>query len=278
MVRMLLMLPVCLCFSPQQRTAAVDAPGSSAAPEVRTGNDARPTPERFSQLLKEDVVTALAACVNRYRSETTDMTFRLVKQERIADKLRKVEEIDCWFREEPFSVRMEWRPGSESEAAISLFVAGEHNDEILVRPSNAFKYKALRVVGKHYVGRPPTDREVRDSSRYTIHEFGIGKGMERTYAAWRAAKQAGVLKWEYLGERPVTELDGRICHVIHRTVDPPEDGGMTDLTIMIDKETWLQTGSELKIGDKLLGTYFFRAVKANVGLKADDFKVDVLKK
>ena len=275
MKRLLLLLPICLCFAPQNATEALDVPDGT--PVVMLGSNEKPTPEQFSQLVRKDIVAALAAGIRRYRAEVRDYTCLMKKQERIKGRLRKPEVVFCAYREKPFSVLMEWKAG-DSKAAASLFVEGENGDEILVAPSGRFEMMALKAVGKHYVSRAVSHPEVREASRYTVHEFGLSRGMERTYTAWKAAQQAGALHVEYLGEKPILELDGRVCHVIHRTVDPPEEDGLSDLTLYIDRENWLQTGSVLKEGDQLIGTYYFADLRINPTLPAERFKPDVLKR
>ncbi|QVL32494.1 DUF1571 domain-containing protein [Telmatocola sphagniphila] len=270
MKRLLLLLPICLCFAPRNESEALGLPSANGIVALTPDMAGRPSPEQFERLVQTDIVRALAAGLARYRAEVQDYTCVMTKQERLGGKVRPVEIIRCAYREKPYSVLMKWEAG-DSKAISSLFVQGENNDELIVLP------KLLGFI-KKTVSRSPSHPDVKDASRYSVFEFGIAKGQERTYAAWKAAQQAGLLNVEFLGERPIPELENRPCYVIHRMVNPPEEDGMTDLTIYIDKETWLQTGSILTANGNLIGSYFFNDVKTNQKLGKDDFKPEVLKK
>ena len=60
-------------------------------------------------------------------------------------------------------------------------------------------------------------------------------------------------------------------------VDPPEEQGLTSLTLYFDVENWLQTGSVLRRADgELIAYYWFRDVEVNPHFAADQFKPAVL--
>src|SRR5262249_50680077 len=141
--------------------------------------------------------------------------------------------------------------------------------KMLARPAG----KVARMVVGDVVSRDPEGKEARQSSRYTIKEFGMKKGALRTLAAWKAARDKNALHVEFLGERKVKELGDRPCWVLRRTYDKPEEDGVTELTIYIDKEMWLQAGSVLKgEGGKLIGEYLFRDVRLNPEVKPEQFQ------
>jgi outer membrane lipoprotein-sorting protein len=59
----------------------------------------------------------------------------------------------------------------------------------------------------------------------------------------------------------------------------PEEDGVTDLTIYIDKETWLQVGSVLKgDNDQYIAQYFFRDIKLNPEFTRETFAKEALTK
>jgi hypothetical protein len=165
---------------------------------------------------------------------------------------------------------MHWEEGA-ALADASLFVTNQNNHKICVRPR----------IGKFlgYVERAPDANEVKDYTRYLITEFGIRCATERTYKAWKALQDRGVtLQVKYLGIQKVEEAGGRDCHVIQRRCDPPEEEGLTEITIYVDAETWFQVGSVLKQNDELIGSYWFTDIKLNPDFDDNQFKPETLKK
>ncbi len=231
-----------------------------------------PAESQMARLARTEPIAFLDACIARYDREVKGYRCTLIKQERINGELHKPEEVRVAFREEPFSVLMEWRK-NENKAKRVLFVKGENKDMIVVLPAGLAALSGLWE-------RPVDGAEAMASSRYPISEFGIRLGMLRTLAPWRAAAKRDTLKIEYLGEQKVPELDGRVCYVLKRVgYEKPEDDGITEATYFFDKETWLQTGSILKgEGGKTIATYFFRDIELNPKFDADTFSRDAVKR
>jgi len=194
-------------------------------------------------------------------------------QERLKGQLNPSETIEAWFKEEPFSVFMHWKEGA-GLAVASLYVVGDNDGKMCVRPSSG----AGKLLG--WVKSAPDSSEAKDATRYLITEFGLRCGAERTYRAWKALQERGVtLRTEYLGLRKnVEEVGGRDCHVVVRRCDPPEEEGMTEITLLIDAETWQQVGTILKAGDELIGEYYFKDIKLNPDFDEKRFKPEMLKK
>ena len=273
--RILVCLLLCFCLAPNRPPTPERVAYGGSTPDLRLAPATHPQPTDLAALASSDPVAMLEACIRRYQSEVRGYTCILEKRERINGELREPEVIAVAFREHPFSVLMRWKQ-NPGRALATLYVAGEHNDRVLIVPSNSTARVALRF-GKGYVTRSPDSPEVREASRYSVHEFGIYKGTERTYLAWKSAKERGVLRTEYLGVREVPEAGGRPCHIVRRLCDPPEEEGLTEVTIAIDAETWLQVGSVLKAKDELIGSYYFRDIKLNPAFDANQFKPEALK-
>ena len=126
--------------------------------------------------------------------------------------------------------------------------------------------------------RKPNSQEALDSARYRMTEFGMRYGTQRTYKAWKALHDAGVtLQVEYRGTRVVDEVGGRLCHVLTRYCNPPEEEGMTDITLFIDDATWFQVGTILKDHDELIGEYYFRDINMNPTFEPKQFEPEILK-
>ena len=225
----------------------------------------------FADLCRDDPIGALSQSLLSYRNDVEGYTCTFIKQERIDGKLHDREVIRCDFRESPFAVRMEWLEG-KGRAAIMLYPAGDRADQLAVVPGNDLVRKAIP-----FVCRSVNDATVRAASRYPATEFGMNNGTVRLHSAWLAAKEKGMLKTRYDGIRPIPELDGQRCHVLHRQCVTPEEEGLTEVTVFFDETRLLQVGTVLKCGNDLLATYYFRDLVFNPKYEAGHFAVDRLK-
>jgi hypothetical protein len=179
------------------------------------------------------------------------------KQERVEGKLQPVEIVDVWFRDRPHSALLRWKQGARKVSA-ALYVEGQNDGMVLVRPSGL-----LAVAG--VVERDPEGADARQSGRYPLTQYGLKKGLQRTRVSWVAAQQENALTVEYLGRQAIPSLDSRPCFALRRTkYSRPETDGVTDLTVWIDVETWLQVGVLCKgAAGEVLGEYYFRDVRLN---------------
>ena len=73
---------------------------------------ALPNDVRLVRLAETDPVAFLEGCLRRYDREIKGYHCILHKQERLDGTLQPSEEIACDFREEPFSVLMDWKRGA----------------------------------------------------------------------------------------------------------------------------------------------------------------------
>jgi hypothetical protein len=239
-----------------------------AAPTTTVG----PTSERpFADLCHDDAVAALAKSLHKYRTEVEGYTCTFIKRERINGKLRDREVIRCDFRESPFSVRMEWLEGG-GRAKIMLYPADDRLDQLAVVPASEIARKIIPVAKKSL-----TDNEVRAAARYPANEFGLNNGTIRLHSVWQVAKEKGTLRTRYDGVKPIDELNGRQCHVLHRDCLSPEEEGLTEVTVLFDAESLLQAGVILKAGDELIGYYYFRDLALNPKYGDGHFSVERLK-
>jgi hypothetical protein len=275
MRRKLLLVPslmlLCLVLIPDRAPEVRSQQSTPPVAEYVDDGVSLPSEANLAKLAQTDAPAFLEMCMRRYRREVHTLSGEMIKQERIDGKVTPPELIDFWFREEPYSVMIKWKKGAR-QAAASMYVKGENNDKLLALPS------LLKWAGK-VVERDPDGREARACGRYTIKESSILQGTERTWAAWKAAKEKGNLQVEYLGVVPVAELAGRSCHVLKRICDPPAEDGIVTVEIAVDAETWLQTGSTLTDGKgELVGKYLFPKVVINPDLPANQFTKETLRK
>jgi hypothetical protein len=269
-----ILLVVCLMFAPARRVTG-DLELSGRPAELPVGQPAE-SAKTFGDLCRDNPVEAIAASLCRYKSDVEGYTCKLAKQERIKGELRDPELIACDFSEAPFAVIMRWLEGKGRVDAL-LYAAGENGDQLLLIPSSDTLKAALRVMGKTYGKRGLTSEDARSASRYPADQFGIYHATQRVYAAWRAAQERGTLKTRYDGVRSIRELDSRPCHVLHRMCVTPEEDGLTQVTLMFDAETLLQIGAEIRGGNELIATYYFRDLKLNPRFDAKHFAAERFK-
>lgn len=264
MRRLLACLPLLLLFAqwpPYKAQLAV----SSEPPAANDDKSPLPGKAEMQRLARTRPVEFLAQCLRHYDRNVKGYTAVLRKQERLDGKLQRSEVIEVAFRGRPFSVYMHWLEGARRADAM-VYVAGENDGNMLVRP-------ALSFARSFIVQRDPEGEEARQAGRYTVKEFGIKKGTERTLAGWKAARETGALHVEDLGEVRVKEAGDRPCLALRRTqFARPEEDGVTELTVYFDEDNWLQVGSVLKgEGGKFIASYYFRDLRLNPDFKPDQF-------
>jgi hypothetical protein len=214
----------------------------------------------LQNLLHTEPLKFLALCADRFDEEIQGYTCTFVKKERIDGKLYPpgrddYEVIKVACREHPFSVFFQWEKHRKL-AVRALYVEGENNDKILARP-----FVTLLPVQE----RALDDPEAKKSGRYSMAQFGMGLAIRRTVKAMRVAEARGTLHLRYVGEFKVKEVGDRVCYKFIRTpYDPLEEDALNELTLYVDRETWMQIGSILRDPDgNLLAEYFFRDIERN---------------
>ncbi len=208
----------------------------------------------------------LEMSLERYKREVRGYSTRFLKRERIGGTLNPPESLDVWFREQPFSVCMYWLDGRLKRDRKPLYVAGENNGKLLARGAGLGRSHGICT-------KDVDDAEAKKNGRYTIDQFGIYLGTKRTVASMRKAQERGALHLTYQGIFEVPQLGNRACYKLVRTpFDPPEEEGVNELTIYLDRENWLQVGSVLKDSKgQLIAEYYFRDLKLNPQFKKDQF-------
>lgn len=281
MPRLSLYLPVCLLGFPilivlilaasqtgvQSAIQPVEYVAPAAAPE-----EPQPAPRTMEQLAREDPLAFLENCTRRYHQEVRTYTATLEKQEFVGGSLQPKELIQVKFREQPYSVFLLWLEGAR-KAERALYVEGEHNGKLLARPCGVLARSLVGDVVERDVDGP----EAQQSGRSTLNKFGLLKSTERALGAWKTAREAGILHVEYLGVRPVKELNDRPCYELHARYDQPIGDGVRDVVLFLDRETWLQLGSVSRGEEgKLIGSYFYRDLKLNPDFKKEEFERSAL--
>ncbi len=276
MFRMLVCLPLCLCLAPHYQ-GADPAPKPAAAQVVPVKDDGTTllTREEMDRLAKNDVLAFFAQTIRRCDREVKGFSAVLQKQEYTNGKLWPTEVIQVHFRDKPHSVFFEWKSGVREGLRAAdrlLFVEGENKGMLLCHPAS----KAARLFAET-VSVPVDGPDAKAGGRYTLDDFGLKKAAERTLNDWRAAREANNLQVEFIGVKKIKELEDRSCWVFRRTSSKPDKDGVSEATIYVDVETWLQTASVLKDEKgNLLGAYYFRELKLNPDFKKEQFTKEAL--
>jgi hypothetical protein len=225
-----------------------------------------------------DPVIFLEKCLRRYNREVRGYSVTMRKQERIRGRLHAPEKIDALFRERPFSVYFHWLTGSDRKADKALFVEGRNDNKLLAVPHGVLGTLA-KFTGRRVVERDVNGEDAKSSGRYPLSEFGFKIATRRVLDAWKNARANHTLQVEYLGVVRVPEAGDRFCYKLRRTnPDHPEDDGVTDLVIYIDRENWLQVGSVLRDAQgQLVAEYFFSNLRLNPPLDESQFDRSILK-
>ena len=241
----------------------IPSSGPPELPDVPDKPGALPSEAQMDKLVGSKPIAFLKYCLARYNRDVKGYSLTFHKQERIGGKLEKKELLDIKFREEPFSVYMRWLEGARLAARV-VYVKGENDDKMLVKPAG--------LGGFLTVSRDPEGEDARKSGRYTLKQFGLKKGLQRSLYGFEEDKKAGTLHVKYLGKQKIKEAGDRTCWVLKRLSEKPDIDGIKEQTLYIDTQNWLMVGTILK-GDKgqFLAEYWFRAIKVNPDFGKDQF-------
>jgi hypothetical protein len=232
----------------------------------------QPDNATMEQLAAKDPIAFLENCLHRYHKDVHEgyrLTFH--KKERINGKLNDSEEIEVAFREKPHSVMFRWTEGAR-KAAACLYVEGENDDKLLVRPTGLGRLAGV-------VKRDPEGDDAKKSGRYSLKQFGLKNATLRALASWKTSKAEDNLHVEFLGRQKVKEAGERVCWVLKRSkYHKPENDGVIESTLYFDADSWLQVGSVLRgADDKLIGEYYFRDIQLNPKFDDQQFQREALK-
>ncbi len=287
----LVVAAVCLLVAPAARPSAAP-PSSSTIDALQASVSARPSAEEFDRLARTNPVAMLEACVRRAQADLRGYRAVMSKRERLGGKLFDAETIRVSCREEPFAVRMIWDDGARTDGLLGYkiqgvrYAPGEKDPMVIYRPGALFEEQAVA----------PKGADARKTARLGIEESGLSHAVRRTHAAWAAIEKRGELKVEHLGIQSHPDTGNRPCHVLRRTCQADEiDPFVTSeppvavtarnradafdaVTIWIDRETWLQVGTEQTRRGELVARYFFRLTETNPTFTKDEFTPAGLRK
>jgi hypothetical protein len=248
------------------------------APFVDDSNQL-PNAQEMEKLAKDSPVDFLSNCLRKYQRSIKSYHAVFHKQERLSGKLQPSEMIALSFRQEPLSIFMKWKEGTRLSDSV-LYVDGDHQEKVRGQLKSLMLVHPAGLAGRlaPVVSKDPDGEEAKQAGRYSVVDCGLEKGALRTWNSWKSAKERDALHVEYQGIVKLHEANDRLCYKLHRfNYEKPEEDGITDLTIYVDTETWLQIGSELK-GEqgKWIARYYFKDLQINPDFKDSTFTRDSL--
>lgn len=216
---------------------------------------------------------ALLAAARERCAAVSDFTCDFVRQENLDGKLSKRQTIHVLFREEPYSVYMEWR-GGIGRIRRALYVEGRYRDNdgnelVLVEPAGGV---ARLLAGTVKV--PLHGDEARKSSRRSLDQFGFYQALEIILRENERFAAEGTLTWD-----PVTngQVGDRDTYVLVRHLPYEGPAGPYPnrrLVIHIDRESLLPLAFRAYADEaeqELLEDYTFSAICLNPGLGDEHF-------
>lgn len=234
----------------------------------------------FEALVRHDPLVAMIEARSQHLLGVTDYECVMVKQELLPSGMSKEQEIKVKFRQEPYSVYMEWQrnPGL---AVRVLYVKGRWTDLNATDPEE----RELAVAQPGVIARifvksikePIHGQLARKASRRFLDDFGFEKTLDRLIKVSEMAKSRSELTLVYSGE---SRFDGRPVWVIRRQLPYTGEGGFYPdriAEILVDKEYRLPVAVYCYSDDdrssaSLLAKYEYRGVHMRTGLTDKDFE------
>lgn len=191
-----------------------------------------------------------------------DYACLLVKRERINGYLQPDAVMLMKVRTQPFAVYLRWQEPRNLRGQEACYAVGRYDGQMRVRPKGL-----LGAVG--FVSLDPNDPRVRESSRHSITEAGLGNLIERFARGWTADRQVPniqvrIAEYEY-NKRRCTRVE---------TIHPLKSRSV----VYFDKENALPIRVELYEGlssaddpGQLVEVYSYVNLHLNVGLGDDVF-------
>jgi len=225
-----------------------------------------PLQPRLEQLADNDPVGFFEMLLDRYDRSVRDYICVFTKQELVCGRMTAKQVMKAHFREDPFSVRLEWIENRDKAARV-LYVEDawvqKGRQMAVVEPG------PIARIFVPYVMRPIHGEDAKKASRRTIDQFGFRNSLQLILKYCRLARAQGILDFTYEGTRVV---DGRDTLLFERRLPyTGEEGPWPDgvLEVYVDKQLLVPTlclayADQAK--DELLGHYQYTDIEINANL------------
>ncbi|GMV97024.1 MAG: hypothetical protein AMXMBFR83_13830 [Phycisphaerae bacterium] len=229
---------------------------------------AQPAPgESLEALAARDPLGFLQMALDRYDRSVRDYTCTFTKQELIGGKLSSEQVMEAYFREKPYSVRLDWIKNADKCRRV-LYVEDRWVEDgrqmAVVEPAGA-----IAQLFVSHVMRPINGDDARKSSRRTLDQFGLRNSLLLSLKYAKLAQEKRVLDFSFRG---TGEVDQRPTLIFERRLPYEKEGGLWPdrvLVIHLDRE-WLIPLLCVSYSDDdkkaLLGRYHISNLKLNANL------------
>lgn len=175
------------------------------------------------------------------------------------------EQIRCWYRQTPFSVKMKWLDETVKYGE-STYVAGEQDGKVRFIPRHG-----LLGLKPGVTKIDPMTSVTWGESLNPVTDFGLERLMQRTLASLKEAGDNVIVRYEGL-----RQMDGyeRTVHFIHIEY-PARKIGEPIQELYIDVATDLPAGTVIRHADgSLHAAYIYGSLNTKVQLTDEDFLLD----
>lgn len=204
----------------------------------------------------------------RRRCQTLEeYTLVFYRQERLGGTLKPMENMNAWYRKNPFSVKFEWKD-PDADYYEAVYVQGENDNKLVVRERKGMLFF------------PPQIRKLNPQltvavkkSKNPITDFGLARLMERTLGPIEDLEIGPRITYEYKGVVSLDTTGQNVHHLrIHRPVSDTWTHARQDL--FIDAETLLPAGTDLWLpNEQLDARYRYARIDTDVQLTDTDFRI-----
>lgn len=195
------------------------------------------------------------------------LEFTRYERRGLLNRLQGPEHIQCWFRRDPFSVRMKWLD-EDMKYLESTYVAGQFDNQVrfvtrwaipLLLPPPAVNKVDLRT---------PV---IWGESKRPMTDFGLERLMEQTVTSMDGAGDAVVVTYQGLFELPETGATVHHIRLVYSDAQHP----VPIQELYIDTKNDVPSGTVLKHTDgRIDAAYFYKDLDTNVQLTDQDFLLE----
>jgi hypothetical protein len=223
----------------------------------------RPSLEQWAE---NDPVGFFEMILARYERHVQDYTCLFTKQELVNGRMTSRQVMKAYFREDPYSVRLEWIKNRDRASRV-----------LYVRDAWIEKGQQMAVVEPgpiarlfiSYVMRPINGADAKKTSRRTIDQFGFRNNILLILKYCWLARERGILDFTYQGERLV---EGRTTLLFERRL--PYTGEQCEwpdrvLEVYVDRQLLVPILCIAYADDakrQLLGHYEYSDIQINASL------------
>jgi len=233
----------------------------SASPPVAASLAALVGPAKVGDSPREQALRLLGEARQAYQS-VQDYRCTLAMREQVGGQLQPEQIMAMEFRGEPFSVHFRWQQPTSKIGQEVFYVIGKNRGKMRVRPAGGLGSLV------RFLSVSPNSASVRENSRHTITEAGLGNMLEQFCRAWeqKAAEEVEVLLDD-------ASVDGKPCRRLEvRLVVPEESADWRRSVLFIEQEARLPLRVEYYDPQgELLEESTYLNLKINMGLADESF-------